>query len=77
MLFEEGVRIAAEQGDADAQFNLGVLYKNGRGVAVDAVKAALWFRLAADQGHASAQFSLGCGAGLAAARPLWLRPGRT
>ena len=32
-------RLAAEQGDADAQFNLGVMYENGRGVTRDDGKA--------------------------------------
>jgi hypothetical protein len=52
-------RKAADQGDARAQFNLGVMYANGRGVAEDYVEAARWFRKAADQGNAKAQFNLG------------------
>lgn len=49
----------AEQGNADAQFNLGLMYFNGTGVAQDDQAALKWFRLAADQGHAFAQFALG------------------
>ena len=40
-------RLAAEQGDASAQFNLGVTYDNG--VAQDYVQAHMWFNLAASQ----------------------------
>ena len=46
----EEIRTKAEQGDADAQYNLGVIYRQGQGVAPDDVEAARWFRLAADQG---------------------------
>ncbi len=49
----------AEQGDASAQFGLGLMYGNGEGVAQDYKTALKWFTLAAEQGDASAQFSLG------------------
>ncbi len=49
----------AEQGNADAQFNLGVMYRTGRGVAQDDKEAAGWYRKSAEQGFARAQFSLG------------------
>lgn len=49
----------AEQGNADAQFNLGLMYFNGTGVSQDDQQALKWFRLAADQGDAFAQFALG------------------
>ncbi len=52
-------RKAADQGEADAQFNLGVMYENGQGVAQDYAQAVAWYRKAADQGEASAQFNLG------------------
>ena len=52
-------RLAAEQGDATAQFNLGVMYDNGEGVPKDAAEAVRWFRLAAEQGYAAAQLNLG------------------
>jgi uncharacterized protein len=49
----------AEQGDADAQNNLGVMYSNGKGVLQDYKTAVKWYRLAAEQGIASAQSNLG------------------
>jgi TPR repeat protein len=49
----------ARQGHAGAQFNLGVLYARGRGVAQDFSQAARWYRLAAEHGHALAQCNLG------------------
>ena len=53
------VRQAADQGDAEAQYNLGVIYNNGEGVPKDDAEAVKWFRLAAEQGHAEAQNKLG------------------
>jgi TPR repeat protein len=53
------LRTRAEQGDADAQFELGIMYGKGEGVSTDVAQAASWFRKAADQGNASAQYSLG------------------
>jgi TPR repeat protein len=55
----EKTRLAADQGDAEAQNNLGVRYADGRGVPQDDVQAVKWFRLAADQGNAKAQTNLG------------------
>ena len=49
----------AEQGDANAQLELGNRYYNGEGVAEDAGRAAQWYRKAADQGDATAQRILG------------------
>src|SRR5271169_3983018 len=49
----------AGQGDADAQFNLGLLYNNGKGVPQDYAEAVKWYRLAADQGIAEAQYNMG------------------
>ena len=43
--------MAAEQGDADAQFNLSVMYDNGQGVPEDYVRAYAWLNLAAEQGY--------------------------
>jgi TPR repeat protein len=51
--------LAAEQGDAQAQLNLGVAYYSGEGLARDEAEAVKWFRQAAEQGEAKAQFSLG------------------
>jgi TPR repeat protein len=53
------LRPLAEQGDANAQNNLGVLYYNGQGVPQDYVQARQWFEKAAAQGEANAQNSLG------------------
>jgi TPR repeat protein len=49
----------ASQGDARAQYLLGLRYADGEGVPQDDTQAARWFRLSAEQGHARAQFSLG------------------
>jgi tetratricopeptide (TPR) repeat protein/CHAT domain-containing protein len=49
----------AERGDADAQYNLGVMYYLGKEVAQNYVEAAKWFRQAAEQGYAQAQYNLG------------------
>ncbi len=43
-------RLAAEQGDAVAQYNLGVKYAQGEGVSEDYAEAIKWWRLAAEQG---------------------------
>ncbi len=48
-------RVLAEQGDAIAQYNLGLMYANGRGVPEDYVQAHLWVNLAAAQGHEPAR----------------------
>ena len=52
-------RPLAGQGNAAAQYNLGVLYDNGQGVPRDKAEALKWYRLAAGQGLADAQFKLG------------------
>ena len=49
----------AEQGDAEAQVNLGLKYRAGRDVSRDYGLAQKWFRKAADQGNAEAQNNLG------------------
>ena len=53
------LRLKAEQGDAEAQFNLGYMYTEGLGVPLDNQEAVRWYRLAAEQGFANAQFNLG------------------
>jgi TPR repeat protein len=53
------IRKAAEQGNADAQNELGLLYSEGRGVDQSFVQAKQWFEKAAEQGHAGAQVNLG------------------
>ena len=52
-------RNAADQGDADAQYSLGVSYANGEGVPQKHREAVKWYRKAAEQGDAKAQFNLG------------------
>ncbi len=52
-------RPLAEQGDAKAQFNLGIMYSNGQGVPQDYAEALQWLRKAAEQGQTRAQFNLG------------------
>lgn len=49
----------AEQGHAESQHNMGILYNYGLGTAVDMEEAARWYGLAADQGNANAQTKLG------------------
>ena len=49
----------AEQGNAAAQFNLGLMYAKGDGVLKDYAEAAKWYRLSAEQGDADAQNNLG------------------
>ena len=52
-------RSAAQQGNAAAQTNIGVMYDRGEGVAQDYTAAVHWYRLAAKQGIAIAQYNLG------------------
>jgi hypothetical protein len=44
-------RLAAEQGNARAQFNLGWMYNKGEGVIQDKVLAHMWWNIAASQGQ--------------------------
>ena len=53
------IRPLANDGNAAAQFNLGLMYLTGHGVQQDYSAAALWFRKAAEQGYALAQSNLG------------------
>ena len=52
-------RPLAEQGNARAQNNLGVMYENGKGVERDLSEAVKWWRKAARQGYPDAQYNLG------------------
>ena len=52
-------KAAAVQGDAKAQYDLGLMYQNGQGVSKDYTEAAKWYRKAAEQGDADAQGNLG------------------
>mgnify|MGYP003359089257 FL=1 len=49
----------AEQGNVNAQFNLGVMYYKGQGVKQDYFEAVKWYRQAEKQGDAKAQLNLG------------------
>ncbi len=49
----------ANQGDAAAQYFLGGMYAQGKGVLRDYAEAMKWYRLVADQGVAAAQHNLG------------------
>ena len=53
------VEKAAEQGNALAQANLGVMYRDGMGVTQDDEQAVEWWKKAAEQENAIAQFNLG------------------
>ena len=55
----DGWRALAEEGVAEAQFQLGSRCSIGAGVPEDDAEAVRWLRLAADQGHADAQNILG------------------
>ncbi|MGB5443677.1 MAG: SEL1-like repeat protein [Gammaproteobacteria bacterium] len=46
---------AAEQGDMDAQYAMGLIYAEGRGVAQDEVMAHYWLSRAIEQGDVDAQ----------------------
>ncbi|MBI4384500.1 MAG: sel1 repeat family protein [Nitrospinae bacterium] len=48
----------AEDGNAAAQYQLGLLYEGGKGVRKDLKEAAKWIREAAEQGIADAQIVL-------------------
>ena len=50
---------AADQGYADAQYDLGRMFNMGFGVTKDNAKAVEWFQKAANQGHADAQNYMG------------------
>ncbi len=52
-------RPLAANGHASAQYNIGFMYEEGRGVPLDPIESAKWYRKAAGQGHAAAQRSLG------------------
>ncbi len=51
-------RKAAEQGHPGAQFHLGRMYAEGKGVPQDDAEAKKWYRLASEQGHEEAQNAL-------------------
>ena len=55
----EGLRTLAASGDAGAQYEVGLRYAEGRGVARDPRQALAWFDKAAAQGLAPAQYRVG------------------
>jgi len=48
------VREAAERGEVDAQYAMGLIYAEGRGVAIDLAQAHYWLSLAVAQGDRDA-----------------------
>jgi TPR repeat protein len=77
------LRPLAASGNADAQFNLGWMYANGKGVSRDDKEAIVWHRKAAEQGNAYAQAALGVMYGNGYGVPqdygqaiIWIRKGR-
>ena len=52
-------KVLAEQGNAEAQGNLGYMYDNGEGVSQDNAQAFDWYHKAAVQGHEQAQYKRG------------------
>ncbi len=53
------IKSLAEQGNANAQYNLGMMYEQGSGILQDYKTAVKWYRLAAEQEDAGAQTGLG------------------
>ncbi len=53
------LKATAERGDAAAQYGMGVMYRDGKGVNKDPKAAFEWVKKAAEQGHAPAQVVLG------------------
>jgi TPR repeat protein len=60
--YKEAIRLwkpLAEQGDADAQYNLGLMYDHGQGVPQDYKEGVRLYRLSAEQGNTKGQYNLG------------------
>ena len=55
----EKTKANAANGNASAQYNLGVMYEQGIGTPEDLSEAAKWYRRAAEQGDPEAQSNLG------------------
>jgi TPR repeat protein len=49
--------VLAKNGDAKAQYNVGMIYANGKGVKKDVPQAMEWYEKAAQQGNASAAYN--------------------
>lgn len=56
---QKSLQERATEGEAGAQFLLGVMYEQGQAVPHDYAEAVRWYRKAADQGDATAQYNLG------------------
>ncbi len=50
---------AADQGDAQSQYQLGLMYELGIGTEKDLHQAFVWYQKSANQAHAKAQYNLG------------------
>ncbi|WP_295420465.1 tetratricopeptide repeat protein [Sulfurovum sp.] len=50
--------VLAKKGDAQAQYNVGLIYANGKGVKADVSEAMQWYEKAAKQGIGTAQYNL-------------------
>jgi len=50
---------AAEEGHADSQYNVGLMYEQGIGVEKDEKEAVAWYGQSAAQGNSAAQYNLG------------------
>ena len=55
---DAGLLAKANAGDAAAEVQVGELYAAGKGVAMDPVQAAAWYRKAADQNNVSGELHL-------------------
>lgn len=55
----ESLRKSADDGDVNAQYELGDIYFCGKNVMLDRIKAVRYFQMAAKQGHSKAQEKLG------------------
>lgn len=60
--YEKALRLwlpLAEKDDADAQYNLGILYQKGLGVEKNPKTAFIWYKRASANGHTDAMYNLG------------------
>ena len=55
----ERIQNFAFQGDKNAQFKLGNIYRYGKGIRQELSKAIIWYEKSAKQGHIDAQYNLG------------------
>ncbi len=53
------ISTAAAEGDAIAQYNMGVMHETGQGAPKDVKKAVEWYGRSANQGYDNAQYNLG------------------